>query len=350
MNAQTDVIVIGGGQAGLASGYHLKKSGLRFLILEASNQDTGSWSQYYDSLKLFSPARFSSLPGMKIPGSKNSYPIRDEVVQYLNNYAKHFQLPIMNNQRVESIEKRDGGFLVHTSPGGTFQTKAIINASGSFHSPYIPFIEDQDLFQGEILHSSEYQTPHKFRDQRVLVVGRGNSAVQIAIELAEVSKTSLAVLKPVQFVKQKVWGFDLHYWLKVTGIDSFPFWRFGKTAPSPSTVIDLDQYKEKLAAGKPNQLAMFSAFYEDGIIGQDGKKEPVDTVIFATGFRPSLTYLRNSGALDSEGNPLQVAGISTSVPGLYYVGLNNQRSFASATLRGVGPDARYVVKKIIRYL
>ncbi|RED75998.1 flavin-containing monooxygenase [Cohnella phaseoli] len=265
MNKVLDTIVIGGGQAGLASGYHLRKQGLQFLILEASDQVGGSWPRYYDSLKLFSPARFSSLPGMKFPSEPNRYPHRDEVIRYLQDYSRTFQLPVMTNQRVDSITKDGEGFTITTMAGDTFRSRTIINATGSFHNPFTPAITGQEAFQGHILHSSAYRAPEPFINQRVVVVGRGNSAVQIAVELAEVSKTSLAVLRPVQLMKQKVWGQDLHFWIKVTGIDTFPFWRLGKTAPSSPSVIDLGQYKERLAAGKPDQQPMFTSFYEGGV-------------------------------------------------------------------------------------
>lgn len=350
MKKLLDSIVIGGGQAGLASGYHLQKKGLQFLILEGNNQAIGSWPQYYDSLKLFSPSRFSSLPGMKFPSDSDQYPMRDEVIRYLQDYTKHFKLPIMTNQQVVSIEKNGEEFTIHTISGDTFQSRTIINATGSFHSAYKPDIKEQETFRGNVLHSSEYKKPDRFINQRIVVVGRGNSAVQIAVELAEVSTTTLAVRQTVQLIKQKILGQDLHFWMKVTGLDTFPFWRFGKTIASPSSVIDLAQYKERLAEGRPNQQPMFISFYTDGVIWPDGTKEPVDTVIFATGYRSNLTYLRDIGALDSERKPLQVAGVSTSVPGLYYVGLEGQRSFASATLRGVGSDAQFVVRKLLRHL
>jgi len=349
MNEVLDTIVIGGGQAGLASGYHLQKKGLRFLILDASDEAGGSWPRYYDSLKLFSPSRFSSMPGMKFPGDPNGYPKRDEVIRSLQDYRAKFQLPVRTNQRVVSVEKNGDGFTVRTMAGDTFWARTIINATGSFHNPYTPVLPGQEAFQGRTLHSSEYRNPEPFRSQRVVVVGRGNSAVQIGVELAEVSKTSLAVLRPVQFVKQMVWGQDVHFWVKLIGFDTFPFWRFGKTAPSSSAVNDSGGYKEKVAAGKPDQQPMFTSFHEDGVIWPNGTKEPVDTVIFATGYRPHLPYLQAIGALDAEGMPLHQAGIS-DVPGLYYVGLEGQRSFASATLRGVGPDAQFVVKKLLHHL
>lgn len=349
MSNVLDSIVIGGGQAGIASAYHLQKQGLHFLVLEANENVGGSWPRYYDSLKLFSPARYSSLPGLKFPGDPKRYPLRDEVIEYLRDYTRKFKLPIMVNQRVKSIVKNKEGFKITTMTGDTFQTRTIINATGSFHSPFKPLISGQEIFQGQIHHSSEYQKPDPFMNQRVLVVGRGNSAVQIAVELSEISKTSLAVLLPVQLTKQKIGGQDLHFWIKLIGFDSFPFWRFGKKVPSPGSVIDLDQYKERLAEGKPDQQPMFTSFYTNGVIWPDGKKEPVDTVIYATGYRPHLPYLQEIEALDSKGMPLHKAGISI-VPGLFYVGLEGQRSFASATLRGVGPDAKFVVKKLLNHL
>ncbi|MFS0722425.1 NAD(P)-binding domain-containing protein [Paenibacillus sp. 1P07SE] len=349
MSTKWDVIVIGGGQAGLASGYYLKKKKLRFLILEANREAVGSWPHFYDSLKLFSPAQLSSLPGLKMQGKRTHYPLRDEVIQYLKNYAKTYDLPIQTNQRVIRIEKGDG-FTIHTEAGDVYQTKAIINATGSFHNPFTPNITGREVFKGEVLHSSAYRSPDRYKDQRVLVVGRGNSAVQIAVELAESSHTSLAVLQPVQLVNQKVLGIDLHFWVRAIGLDAFQFWRFGKQAPIPTGAVDLGDYKAKLEAGKPDQRAMFVAFNENGVVWPDGSKEKVDTVIFATGYRPGLTYLQEMGALDGEGRPLHTAGISQTVPGLYYMGLEAQRSFASATLRGVGPDATYVVRHLRRYL
>lgn len=349
MKETLDAIVIGGGQAGLAAGYHLQKKGLRFLILEASNQIGGSWPSYYDSLKLFSPAGFSSMPGMKFAGNQNRYPKRDEVVRYLQEYKNKFQLPVLINQRVDLIENNKIGFTVQTVTGDTFQTRSIINATGSFNNPYIPNIQGKEVFQGKTLHSSEYRNTELFHNQRVIVIGGGNSAVQIAVELSEVSQTTLSVRQPIKFVKQRLLGRDIHYWLKVIGFDTFPFWRFGKKAPRSNAVNDTGGYKDRISKGNPEQRLMFTSFYEDGVIWPDGEREPVDTIIYATGFRPHFPYMKLLGALDGEGMPLQKAGISIT-PGLYYVGLEGQRSFASATLRGVGEDAEYVVKDLLHHL
>lgn len=344
MNHVLDVLVIGGGQSGLASGYHLKQRGLSFLILEASGEAAGSWPNYYDSLKLFSPAKYSSLPGLSIPSPGDRYPNRDEVVQYLKNYASHFQLPIAFYQRVEQVSKEVGVFQVRTTTGEIYTAHNVICATGSFNKPYIPSIPSQKDFNGTIIHSALYKTPDPFRNQSVIVVGRGNSAVQIAMELADKANTTLAVREPVSLVPQRFLGKDIHFWFIITGVDSH--WRIGRSLANASSVMDLDGYKQRLKNGNPKQKIMFTSFYEDGVIWPDGSKEKVDSVIFATGFRSNLSFIKDLGGLDAKGDPLQDRGVSTVVPGLYYVGLSGQRTFASATLRGVGPDAKYVVKHI----
>jgi putative flavoprotein involved in K+ transport len=344
MSGILDVIVIGGGQAGLASGYHLKKSGLRFVILEASGEAAGSWPKYYNSLKLFSPAKYSSLPGMSFPSPSDRYPAREEVVQYLKQYAAHNELPIAYHSQVEHIDRSSGVFEAATAAGESYQSRNIICATGSFNRPFIPHIDGQSDYLGRVIHSSEYLLPDPFRDQSVIVVGRGNSAVQIAVELSATAKTTLAVRESVSLVPQRILGRDLHFWLTITGVDSF--WRFAKSAADASSVIDLGGYKNRLNAGDPVQKQMFTAFYPEGVVWSDGSKEKTDHVIFATGFRPNLEYLRGLGGLAPNGDALQKKGVSSIVPGLYFVGLNGQRSFASATIRGVGSDANYVVKHI----
>lgn len=302
MDKILDTIVIGGGQAGLSAGYYLKKHKLQFLILESSNHATGSWPYYYDSLKLFSPAYFSSLPGLKFSNSSNDYPSKSEVIKYLEYYLQYFQIPIEVNKKVITVEKKNGVFILITEKGEEYQSKTVINATGSFRNPYIPTIKGRELFKGRTIHSSEYRNPTSFFNQRNIVVGSGNSAVQIAIELSDTSITSLAVRKEVQLLKQKVLGFDLHYWIKIIGFDNFPFWRFRKTAPQSNSVIDLGQYKKKIKDGKPDQRKMFTSFYSDGVVWADGSKEPFDTVIFATGYKSYLPHLAEIGATDIEGN------------------------------------------------
>jgi putative flavoprotein involved in K+ transport len=343
-----DVIVIGGGQAGLATGYHLKRAGLKFAILEGTHQTAGSWPRYYESLKLFSPARYSSLPGLPFPGDPERFPCRDEVIAYLRNYAVYFDLPVVLNAHARQISRHDSAFKVLTADDKQYRARGVIVATGSFNQPHLPILPSQDTFNGEILHSADYRQPETYRGKRVVVVGAGNSAVQIAAELATVANVTLSSRTPLKFRKQRILGRDIHFWLRATGIDtlSLPHW---KTAPSSTAVLDTGIYRKAIELGKPDHKLLFRRFTPDGVIWADGCHEAIDTVLFATGYAPNVDFLANLGALNHDGQPVQKAGIGT-LAGLYFVGLSGQRSLSSATLRGVGADARYVITHLLRYL
>src|SRR2546423_11256410 len=178
-----ETLVIGAGQAGLAASYSLKRAGLHFAVLEAGTAPTGSWQQYYESLQLFSPARYSSLPGYPFPGPPSRYPHRDEVCAYLRSYAAHFQFPIRFHQEVTHIKQREADFQVLTAAGEQYQARTIIAATGPFRQPALPQFAGQETFQGKILHAADYRSPTHFAGQRVLVVVAGNSAVQLGVEL-----------------------------------------------------------------------------------------------------------------------------------------------------------------------
>jgi putative flavoprotein involved in K+ transport len=351
-----DTLVIGAGQAGLATGYQLQRGGRSFTILEAAAQPGGSWPHYYDSLRLFSPARFSSLPGLPFPGAPERYPARDEVIDYLRQYAEHFHLPIVTHARVVQVARDGEVFTVQTGDGRTFQARSLIATTGAFHRPYLPNVPGQDAFRGAVVHAFAYRDPALFQDQRVIVVGAGNSAVQIATELAQVARVTLASREPVRFVNQRPYGRDIHFWWWLTRFDTRPLdsalgtWLNRLADGKGPRVLDTGIYRAALAAGKPDRRAMFTSFTDSGIIWDDGSAEDVDTVIFATGYRSNLAYLAPLGALDGEGQVLQRHGVSLAVPGLYFVGLSNQRTFASATLRGVGSDAAVVVRHLACYL
>jgi putative flavoprotein involved in K+ transport len=347
-----DAIVIGGGQAGLATGYQLQRAGLRFVILEASSAATGSWRHYYESLKLFSPARYSSLPGMPFPGEADRYPKRDEVVDYLRRYAQEFNLPIIPNTYVESVGRYGSIFRIITREQTVFESRAVVAATGAFSRPHIPAFEGQESITGNLLHSSDYQNPTPFRGQRVLVVGAGNSAVQIAVELANVGRVTLTSREPLKFVPQRILGRDVHFWIRLTGFDT---WRRQFTGWRPSLtnqagVLDTGVYRAAIRSGNPIHQPLFARFTERGVQWIGGEESHFDVVIFATGFRPNYPYLVALNALDEYGNPLHISGISTTTSGLYYVGISGQRSFASATLRGVGDDTAYVSQHLNHYL
>lgn len=344
------VIIVGGGQSGLAATRAAREAGLRPVVLEAAARPTGSWQHYYDSLTLFSPVRFNSLPGLPFPGNPDHYPTRDEVVDYLERYAEGLDVEIRTNTEVEAVESNGRGFAVHTAGGQSFSAAGVVAATGSFSNPYVPALPGQESFTGELLHVADYRSPKPYAGQRVIVVGAGNSAVQVGYELAEVASVTLATHKPLQYwVEQRPGGQDVHHRLVDSGFDDLPpEWLARIIEGTP--VLDNGLYRDALETGLMDRRAMFAAFDGERIIWADGTPEQVDVVLFATGYRPSLGYLKKLGALDADGMPMHTGGVSTTHPGLVYVGLEFQRTFSSNTLRGVHRDADHVIRPLAAYV
>lgn len=339
-----DSIVIGAGQAGLAAAWHLQRAGLSFEVLEAGADAAGSWPHYYDSLRLFSPGRYCSLPGMPFPGPADAYPTRDEVVRYLRGYAAHFGFPIRTGQRVVRVERRHPFFAVHSADGAVRMARTVIAASGAFTRPHVPDLQGLPAFRGRVLHSRDYRSPVGIEGRRIVVVGGANSAVQIAAELAERNRVSLATRRAVRFVPQRILGRDFHFWLGLTGLDRTR-WLSDQSTP----VLDDGRHARALRVGRPDRRPMFERLTEGGVVWRDGRSEPVDMLVLATGFLPNVDYLAELEPLDAQGRLRQRGGIGAT-PGLYYIGFARQRNFASATLRGVGPDAEAVVGHLARML
>ncbi|GAT71040.1 FAD-dependent oxidoreductase [Planomonospora sphaerica] len=344
-----DTIVIGGGQSGLAAARALRDAGLTPVVLEAGEHPAGSWPSYYDSLTLFSPARYSALPGAPFDGDPDRYPHRDEVVAHLQRYAARLDADIRTGARVTAVRADSGGFIVELTDGTALPAPSVIAASGSFGNPHLPLLPGQETFTGQILHAAAYQTPAPHAGKRVVVVGAGNSAVQIAHDLADVAAVTLATRAPIRFVDQRPLGRDLHFWFAITGFDRLPARR--ADAPPAVPVLDDGRYRRALAAGRITRRAMFTGFADDAVVWADGTREHVDAVVFATGYRPHLPYLHAlGGVLDSSGRPRQRGGISLTHPGLGFLGLEWQRTPASNTLRGVGRDAAHLARHLARHL
>jgi putative flavoprotein involved in K+ transport len=178
----------------------------------------------------------------------------------------------------------------------------------------------------------------------VIVVGGGDSAMQIAAELADLARVSVATRAPLRFVPQRPLGRDLHWWLRYTGLDSAPF---GPRLLGRRMVVDDGRHRAAIASGNPDARALFARLDGHDAVWRNGEREHVDAVILATGYRPEVSYLHGTGALDGDGEPLHRRGVSTALRGLGYVGLEYQRSYASATVRGVGRDAEYVIGRLI---
>ncbi|TCO59272.1 flavin-containing monooxygenase [Actinocrispum wychmicini] len=344
---EIDALVVGGGQAGLAAAHALRVAGLDPVVLEAGDEPVGSWPSYYDSLTLFSPARYSALPGMTFPGDPDHYPHRDEVIDYLRRYAKNLNADIRTGHRVDTVHAENTSFRVELPDGTELRAPILIAATGAFGQPHRPTLPGLDSFTGTLLHSADYHEPTPFAEQRIVVVGAANSAVQIGTELAEHATVTLATRKPVKFAPQRPFGRDVHFWSVITGFDAAPIGPLLSTPP-PVPVNDDGRHRRAITAGRPDQRRMFTTIDGTHLTWADGTREHVDTIILATGYRPNLSYLTDLGAVAMDGTPRHRRGPSTTHPRLGYVGLEWQRSFSSATLRGVGRDAHYVVRRLLR--
>jgi putative flavoprotein involved in K+ transport len=342
-----DAIVVGGGQSGLAAARSLLARGLQPVVLEAGPEPVGSWPRYYDSLILFSPARYSALPGLPFPGDPERYPHRDEVVDYLRRYAATLEADIRTGERVLEVHPDGGGFAVQT-PTARLTAPLLIAATGGFGTPHRPTPPGLDTFAGEVLHSAEYRSPQRFAGQHVVVVGARNSALQIAVELARHTRVTLCTRRPIKYAPQRPLGRDAHFWSALVGYDHLPIGHLLRTKPG-IPVVDDGTYRTAIEAGRPPWRPMFTDIDGHQVTWPDGHREHVDTILLATGYRPDLAYLDPLGALDPAGTPRQSRGLSCTQSGLGYVGLEWQRSFASATLRGVGRDADYVTTRLLRH-
>lgn len=346
-----DVAVIGGGQSGLAAAHALRQHGLRPVVLEQSDRAAGSWPHYYDSLTLFSPARYSSLPGMPFPGGDpDRYPRRDEVAAYLSTYAARLDAEIRTGQSVIGVRKAEGEFEVELEEGDRLAARVVVAASGTFGRPYRPALASLKEFSGLALHAADYRSPEPFAGQRVVVAGSGNSAVQIAVELAAVARVTLASRSPVKFARQRIAGRDLHFWLNRTGLDVAPLGRLVRTPPT-QLVIDDGRYRAALNQRAPDWRKLFVSAEGAKVTWPDGEREEVDAILLATGYRPDLPYLASlEDALDPTGRPHHRDGASLAHEGLAFVGLEWQRSLSSNSLRGVGRDATRIARRLAAHL
>jgi putative flavoprotein involved in K+ transport len=223
----------------------------------------------------------------------------------------------------------------------------LIAGTGGFGNPNRPNLPGLDAFTGEVLHASQYRGPGRFAGQHVVIVGAGISAVQIGVELARHARVTLATRSPVSYVPQRPLGRDIHFWFTTLGIDHLPIGPQLRSKPTVP-VFDTGTYRTAINADRPRRAPLFTDIDGTRVTWADGHSEQVDTIVLATGYRADLGYLTELGALDPTGAPQQLRGLSTTHPGLGYVGLEWQRSLASASLRGVGRDADYVTSRLLR--
>ncbi|WNJ18817.1 NAD(P)-binding domain-containing protein [Pontibacter sp. G13] len=345
---ETDIAVIGGGQSGLALGYYLRRLDHEFLILDAGSKSGGAWNYTWDSLKLFSPAFASSLPGRIMPGGQNHYPNRGEVLDYLADYETKYTLPIKRPVKVRNVHRVGEGFDLTTSLG-LVRAKAVISATGTWTSPYIPTIPGQNLYGGTQLHSAAYRRADPYQGKHVLVVGEGNSGAQICADLIGVAESvQWACLNEPTFLPPEMDGRYLFEAAtrKYTGQSD----RTGVNALQ--SVVQVAPVREALENGTlPNPMPAIKLMERQMVILEDGSTLAPEVVIWCTGFKPAIEHLAE--LLGPEPNPRNwdIDGTKvTEVPGLWMVGYGNWTGYASATLIGVGRTARRTAKEVDEYL
>jgi putative flavoprotein involved in K+ transport len=345
---QTDVVVIGGGQSGLATGYYLRRTGLSFVILDEQEKPGGAWNQTWHSLRLFSPAEHSSLPGWLMPKGEKEYPHRDEVIDYLSKYEARYNLPVERPVKVLSVAKEGSSFMVRTNTG-IWQAGAVISATGSWSKPFIPEYEGKEVFQGVQLHSAYYRRPEEFRGKKVLIIGGGNSGAQILAEVSAVAATTWVTLKEPKLLPDDIDGrylFEfatLQYKAKLEGKTIQPVGSLGD-------VVAVATVKAARDRGVLHSKRPFKYFTADGVIWPDGTAENFDAVIWCTGFKPALDFLKELDVVEEDGRILTQGTRAEKLAGLWLIGYGSWTGYASATLIGVGRTARSTAEEVKEYV
>jgi putative flavoprotein involved in K+ transport len=344
---ELDVLIIGGGQAGLAMGYHMKETPFRYRIVERHARVGDSWRKRYASLVLFTPRSYSALPGLAVPGDPEGFPTKDEMADYLETYADHFDLPVVPGTGIRQLERVDGGFRATTEAGEPIDSRAVVLATGAFQRPAIPPISKRLSEEVAQLAPEAYKAPDQLSPGRVLVVGDGATGRQIALELTVNHEVLLAAGRHRRVSPDRILGKSVFWWMDRLGVlrasRESPIGRYlMKADPFPGKGLELERLRERgvdvvgrvvQAEGKRVTLA-------------DGKTAEVDAVVWATGYRDDTGWVEIPEVKDGRSNFLHYRGISP-LPYLCFVGRSWQWSRGSALFAGVGQDAAYLTDHLV---
>jgi putative flavoprotein involved in K+ transport len=349
---RVEVLVIGAGQAGLSVGYHLKPRRVPFLILDAQERIGDAWRRRWDSLRLFTPARFDALDGMPFPGDPDHFPTKDEMADYLASYAERFALPVRPGARVERLS-REGDRYVAIAGGRRYEAAHVVVAMASYQSPRAPEFA-RELDPGILqVHSSEYQRPSQLRPGAVLVAGAGNSGAEIAVEAVREHETWMAG-RDVGQVPFRIHGALARLFL-ARFLFRFVFHRILTlgTAIGRRLAPILHSRGGPLIRTRANDLAAAGVRRVPRVAGvsdgkpelEDGRVLDVANVVWCTGFHPGLSWI-DLPVFDAHREPIQERGVARGEPGLYFVGLFFLYAFSSTMIHGVGRDAEHVAEVI----
>jgi putative flavoprotein involved in K+ transport len=345
-----ETVVIGGGQSGLAVGYHLMRHGRPFVILDANERTGDPWRKRWDSLRVFTPARLNGLPGMPFPAPASSFPTKDEVADYLAAYAARFELPVRTGVRVDGLSRFNDRFVV-TTGGRRFEADNVVVATGAYHNPRVPVFApelDPAIVQ---MHSSEYRNASQLREGGTLVVGAGNSGAEIALEASRGHRTWLSGRDtghepvrpgsgPDRLVTPLMWFAAMHVLTVGTPMGR----NVQRTFRSRGIPLARIRRKDLTAAGV--ELVPRTAGVREGMpVLEDGGVLDVANVIWCTGFTTDFRWI-NLSIFNEDGDPIHDRGVVESEPGLYFTGMYFLYALASMLIGGVGRDAEHVARHL----
>lgn len=338
-----DVAVVGGGQAGLATGYFLRRAGVDFVILDERDGPGGAWTEYWDSLRLFSPAGHSMLPGWWMPAEEgHEYPSARHVTWYLTEYERRYGLPVQRPVRVERVDREAAGTRLRVvTDRGVWRARHVVSATGSWAAPHLPDLPGREVFTGRQLHTVDYRNPDEFAGQRVVVVGGGNSAAQIIAELSLVADTTWVASRPPRFMPDDVDPkalFDLAT-RRGRGED-------GPRLSDLGDIVMVPSVREARDRGVLKAEPMFERLTPGGVAWTDGSSLECDAILWCTGFHPALGHLAPLGVVDEHGRVPVEGNRSVAEPRLSLVGYGDWTGFASATIIGAGRTAKGAVAAI----
>jgi putative flavoprotein involved in K+ transport len=347
-----ETVVIGGGQAGLAAGYHLKRQGVPFVILDAHERIGDAWRQRWDSLRLFTPARYNGLPGMPFPAAAGTLPTKDQMADYLESYATRFALPVRTGVRVDRLSRQADRFIVAVGDRG-FEADSVVVAMGKWQRPRTPPFARELSPEITQLHSSRYRNPSQLRPGDVLVVGAGNSGAEIALDVAGRHRTWLSGRDTghIPFRIESTFGRNVGVRL-VIGL-LFHHILTVRTPMGRKARQGAHAHGMALVRVKPNDIAAAGiarvprvAGVRDGLpLLEDQRALEVANVIWCTGYDPNFSWIDLPGF--GESGPSHDRGVVAGEPGLYFVGLPFIYAVSSALVRGVSRDAAYVAEQIV---
>ncbi|CRK52011.1 putative FAD-dependent oxidoreductase [Rhodococcus sp. RD6.2] len=344
MATSVDVVVIGGGQAGLAAGYYLRRTGHRFVILDDQPTPGGAWPHMWPSLRLFSPAEYATLPGWPMPHWQDGFPPAGHVVDYLTSYEARYDLPVERPVRAAAV-RRDGSDLMVEAGTRIWRARRVISATGTWQQPFWPIYPGARTFTGRQLHTVDYRTPDEFAGADVVVVGGGNSAAQLVAEISTTASTTWVTSRPPRFLADGVDGRAL---FEVAARRAAAL-AAGRPDPGGVAALgDIVMVPEVLAArerGALTALPMFDRLTTDGIAWGD-RRQHADIVVWATGFRPALGHLRPLRLRGQDGAVPTIGTRALKEPRLHLLGYGDWTGPGSATILGVGRTAKSAVAEL----